>query len=62
MERLLSTPEAAQLLGVAPDTLKVWRWRRTGPPSVRVGRLVRYRSADLDSWLTEGLRPRAVGK
>jgi predicted DNA-binding transcriptional regulator AlpA len=31
----------------------VYRWNRTGtgPPFVRVGRHVRYRQSDIDSWL-----------
>jgi len=32
-------------------TLCDWRTRRVGPPWVRVGRLIRYRQADLDAWL-----------
>ena len=36
-ERLLRTPEAAAYLGVKPGTLKIWRYRGTGPPYHRMG-------------------------
>ena len=40
--------EAAQILGVTPGTLSVWRSTRRYPlPYVKVGRLVRYRDSDL---------------
>ena len=45
---LLAPPEAATVLGVATGTLEVWRCTRRYPlPYVKVGRLVRYRRADL---------------
>jgi len=36
---------------IKPATLADWRCKRTGPPFVKVGRLVRYRLEDLDVWL-----------
>lgn len=36
---------------VKEQTLAAWRCHREGPPFVKVGRLVRYRVADLDEWL-----------
>lgn len=53
-EPLISTAEAAALLGCAKATLNVDRCRRRwGVPFVRVGRLVRYRPSDLERWLAE---------
>lgn len=50
--RLLTTVEAAQVLGIAPATLSVWRCtRRQEIPFVKVGRLARYRLSDLENWL-----------
>lgn len=50
---LLSTPEAAKVLAVTPHTLEVWRTTgRHRIPYIKIGRLVRYRPADLDAWLT----------
>jgi excisionase family DNA binding protein len=48
----LSTLEAAEYVGTRPHTLEVWRASgRYKIPFVKVGRLVRYRRADLDAWL-----------
>lgn len=50
--RFLSSDQAAEYLGVAPQTLRAWRYlKRYALPYTRVGRLVRYRVADLDAWL-----------
>lgn len=51
-EQTLLTPEAAATrLAVSPATLERWRVRREGPPFVKLGRLVRYRGADLDAYV-----------
>jgi excisionase family DNA binding protein len=53
---LLSEDEAAELLGVTPGTLQVWRSRkRYGLAYLKIGRLVRYRRADLLRWLESRL-------
>ena len=48
---LLDEKQAAQFLGLEPRTLRSYRkWRRL--PHIRIsGRVVRYRQADLNSWL-----------
>lgn len=49
---LLTRPQAADYLGVKPDTLAVWSCtHRYALPYLKVGRAVRYRKADLDAWL-----------
>lgn len=53
-EGLIDTIQAAARIGVAPITMRLWRWRRNPhqPPFVRVGaRSIRYESAALDEWL-----------
>ena len=53
-ETLMSTAEAAARIGVAEITMRLWRWRDNPqqPPYVRVGtRGVKYRAADLESYL-----------
>ena len=46
--RLLNRQEAAAFLGVREDTLAAWKsTRKYDIPVVKVGRLVRYRFADL---------------
>ncbi|GAA2225220.1 hypothetical protein GCM10010232_07920 [Streptomyces amakusaensis] len=47
----LSLPQAATYLGLSPNTLYVWRHRRQGPPSFRMGRRVMYRITVLDEWV-----------
>jgi predicted DNA-binding transcriptional regulator AlpA len=47
----LNLPKAAEYLGISPNTLYVWRHRRQGPPSFRMGRRVMYRITTLDAWV-----------
>ncbi len=58
-DEVLTPAEAALYLKVPPRTLDAWRSRRTGPSWYRVGRHVRYRRADLATWLdAQGGDPR----
>jgi excisionase family DNA binding protein len=46
---LVDAREASRLLAICPRTL--WQLTRSGVvPSIRIGRSVRYRVADLESW------------
>ncbi|MFD9816598.1 helix-turn-helix transcriptional regulator [Streptomyces sp. NPDC059080] len=47
----LNLPKAAQYLGISPNTLYVWRHRRQGPPSFRMGSRVMYRISALNEWV-----------
>lgn len=49
--RLLDTEGASALLGCSAAALAKFRTERRGPPYVRVGKLVRYRRADLTRWV-----------
>jgi predicted site-specific integrase-resolvase len=42
MERLLTPQEAAEILRIRTDTLRIWRRRGVGPEVCKVGRLCRY--------------------
>lgn len=53
--RLLRPRELGELLGVPVGTLANWRSARTGPPFVKVGRHVRYRTSDVDEWIAARL-------
>lgn len=54
---LVDEREAAEILGLSPGTLTVWRSTgRYGLPFVKVGRNVRYRKSDLDAWLENRTR------
>ena len=49
---VVSEKEAAEILGVTPGTLSVWRCTRRYPlPYIKVGRAVRYRLADLEAFM-----------
>lgn len=48
---LLTTEEAADVLGVSVSTLSDWRWRGCGPKPTKCGRLVRYFARDLRAFL-----------
>jgi len=45
--------QAAAYLGLSVQQLELWRWRAEGPPYLRVtSRIIRYRRADLDAWMS----------
>lgn len=57
---LLDEQQAAITIDVTPGTLSVWRSTgRYNLPFIKVGRKVRYRRADLETWLEA--RTRANG-
>ncbi|MFF1796033.1 helix-turn-helix domain-containing protein [Kitasatospora sp. NPDC058263] len=51
----MTVQDAAKYLGISVNTLYVWRHRRQGPPSFRMGPggRVMYRRGFLDAWLAE---------
>jgi excisionase family DNA binding protein len=53
MDKLMTNPELAAYLQVPLSTVYEWRYRRTGPPGVRIGKHVRYREADVERWLAD---------
>lgn len=53
LSTLLSTMDAAKLLKCHPTTVKRWRRDKTGPRYVRLGRLIRYRPEDIDTWIDD---------
>ena len=50
-EALMDGKEAARILGCTDAALALWRKKHRGPSYVRLGRLVRYREADLSDWI-----------
>lgn len=50
-EPLLTPAQAARILNVPVSTLSRWRNERRELPYVKVGRVVRYRRADLNIWV-----------
>lgn len=59
---ILSTAEAAQLMGVSGGTLRYWRYLDQGPRSFRIGRHVRYLRADIEAWLDDQMAATARGR
>jgi excisionase family DNA binding protein len=49
---LFDPGKAAEFLGISKETLAMWRCTKRYPlPYIKVGRLVRYREADLAAFL-----------
>lgn len=51
MERLWSTQELANFLGLPVQTIYQWRKRKYGPPGRRMGRHIRYRQSEVERWI-----------
>ena len=53
--KLLRIEDVAALTGVAPATLRYWRWRDRGegPASFRLGRRVVWDAAEVDAWISK---------
>ena len=49
----VSAKQAARILDVHPNTLCKWRISGGGPPFVKVGSRVRYRTAEIAAWADE---------
>lgn len=52
-EQLLDEQDVAKLLKLSVHTLRQWRSTRRGPKYVKLGSAVRYRPADINTWLKE---------
>ena len=51
---MLNTAEAAEYLGLQPDTLERWRRQGRGPKYIRMeGWAIRYRRCDLESFIKQ---------
>jgi len=46
----LNTDEAAEFLGVRPNTLEVWRTKKKGPKYSKIGSRVLYDVNDLEEY------------
>jgi hypothetical protein len=53
---MMTTREAAEYLGMKPNTLEIWRGKGTGPHFYKYDGPVRYAKEDLDAWLDERKR------
>ncbi|MFT3963730.1 helix-turn-helix transcriptional regulator [Propionivibrio sp.] len=52
---LLTNNQAAEMLGIRPNTLEIWRHKGKGPKFVKMGEEkqapIRYRAIDILEWL-----------
>ena len=58
LERMLTSPETAQVLRVSESWLAKARQRGDGPPYAQMGRAVRYPETRLFQWIKTRLRGR----
>lgn len=49
--RLLDIDEVADYLGIPKNTLYKWRVDGKGPRAIKVGKHLRFRRGDLETWL-----------
>ena len=47
MKKLLNAIQAAEILGLKPNTLEIWRCHEKGPKYIRMGRRILYDPDDL---------------
>jgi len=53
LPNLLTVAAAAEYLGIKPKTLYALRSQGIGPPSIRIGRSIRYSTDALQAWLQD---------
>lgn len=56
MERLLDSPELAEMLKIPERTLDQWAYQGKGPAFIKTGRHRRYRERDIEAWLKANRR------
>ncbi|MGZ4746498.1 MAG: helix-turn-helix transcriptional regulator [Oryzihumus sp.] len=52
-DRLWTTEECAEFLGVTPQTLHQWRYVGKCPPAFRVGKYLRFDPDKVRQWLVD---------
>lgn len=56
MDFLVNQKSAAERLGLSVRTLEKWRCTGDGSQYIKMGRLVRYRESDLNSFINNGVK------
>lgn len=55
---LMTPDELAVTIKVQKSTLATWRYKKTGPVYVKLGKQIFYRRADVDTWIsTQAVQP-----
>ena len=52
VDRLLNRQEVEERFGIPKRFLEMAVMRGDGPPFIKIGRLVRYRINDIETWIT----------
>lgn len=55
-EKLLTTTQAAEMLGLSPNTLNMWRSLKRGPRFIKISKSVRYSPRELEGYLEQQTR------
>lgn len=50
-KKFFSRKLTAEIIGVKPNTLKQWAWRKRGPDYIKVGRRAFYEESRISDWL-----------
>ena len=50
-DKLMTQAEVKEITGLADSTLEQWRLKGKGPKFIKLGRLVRYRTSDLQAYI-----------
>ena len=58
-DELISPAELAAWLSIPVGTIYRWNYLGTGPQALRLGKHVRYRHSEVETWLTAQARGRA---
>lgn len=58
-DNLMTIDAVAEYLGVPKATLHAWSSRGQGPRRYKVGKHLRYRKSDVDTWLERQAAPTA---
>ena len=51
MEKLLTSNQVAEMVGVIPNTVAIWRCEKKGPAYIKQGMMIRYRLSDVEKWI-----------
>lgn len=51
--KLLTARELSEMLSVPLSTIYSWRYQGSGPTGLKVGRHLRFRPEDVETWLKE---------
>lgn len=52
MDGFITEYDLAEQVGVSVFTLRVWRRKKNGPPSAKLGKSVVYRQLDIDDFMS----------